>query len=124
MITGAADPADVEAYVADASRVDHVAEVVTAHGTWADGQRVGDPAADSARYAADAGEWFEVVPSVPPMSPRGRGPRHDLRALDPPFDALVGGSTAQLVDTKDGDLLRRSVGRRCGSPWRRSSCCS
>ncbi len=100
VIRGAANPADVEAYVVAASRVEHVAEVVTARGTWADGQRIGGPAADSGRYAAGAGQWFEVVPSVLPMSPQSEDLLHDLRDLDPPFEALVGGSTARLVDTR------------------------
>jgi RND superfamily putative drug exporter len=100
VIRGSTDPADVEAYVAAVSRVEHVAEVVTARGSWADGQRVSGPTPDSGRYVADAGEWFEVVPSVMPMSSQAEVLVHGLRELDPPFEALVGGSTAQLVDTK------------------------
>ncbi|MBE1489457.1 MMPL family transporter [Plantactinospora soyae] len=97
---GSANPAEMEAYVVAVSRVAHVAEVVTARGTWADGQRVSGPAPDSARYVADAGEWFEVVPSVLPISSQAEELVHGLRDLAPPFEALVGGSTAQLVDTK------------------------
>jgi RND superfamily putative drug exporter len=100
VVTGAPDPAEAEAHVAAVSRVEHVAEVTTAHGTWADGQRVSGPTPRSEQYRAEGGEWFEVVPSVPPMSPRAEDLVHDVRALDPPFDTLVGGSTAQLVDTK------------------------
>ncbi|MFK3978784.1 MMPL family transporter [Micromonospora sp. NPDC050397] len=100
VIRGSATPADVEAYVMAVSRVEHVAEVVTAQGTWADGQRVGDPTPDSGRYVADAGQWFEVVPSVLPSSAQAEELVHRLRALDPPFEALVAGSAARLVDTK------------------------
>lgn len=100
VITGTPDPADVEAHVAAVSRVEHVAEVTTAHGTWADGQRVSGPTPQSEQYLADSGEWFEVVPSVTSMSSQAENLVHDLRELDPPFDTLVGGSTAQLVDMK------------------------
>jgi putative drug exporter of the RND superfamily len=100
VINGSANPADVESHVADVSRVEHVAEVTSAHGTWVDGQRTSGPTPQSGQYSADTGEWFEVVPSVTPMSSQSEDLVQNLRALDPPFDALVGGSTAQLVDTK------------------------
>ncbi|MEV6301242.1 MMPL family transporter [Actinoplanes sp. NPDC051861] len=100
VVRGTADPADLEAYVVAASNIEHVAEVITAGGTWAGGQRVSPPGPDSGRYAADGGEWFEVVPSVLPMSSQAEDIVHDLRGLDPPFEALVGGSAAQLADTK------------------------
>nr|MDT0661430.1 MMPL family transporter [Micromonospora sp. DSM 115978] len=100
VITGSPDAADVETYIAAVSRTSHVAEVVTARGTWVAGQRVGDPGPQAQRYVADAGEWFEVVPSVRPISTQAEEMVDGLRALDPPFETLVGGSTAQLVDTK------------------------
>jgi putative drug exporter of the RND superfamily len=100
VITGKPEAADVESYVASASRVAHVAEVVTARGTWVEGQRVSGPAQQPERYIADAGEWFEVVPTVMPMSADAQDLVHDLRDIAAPFDALVGGSSAQLVDTK------------------------
>jgi RND superfamily putative drug exporter len=100
VITGSPGAADVETYVAAVSRTPHVAEVVTARGTWVDGQRVGDPGPQAQRYVADAGEWLEVVPSVRPISTEAVEMVDGLRALDPPFEALVGGSTAQLVDTR------------------------
>ncbi|WUH98528.1 MMPL family transporter [Spirillospora sp. NBC_00431] len=101
VINGTPDAAAAGAYFADVSRVEHVARVVTAQGTWTDGQRVAGPTAQSERYAADGGQWFEVVPSVMPMSPDAQDLVHDLRALDPPFETLVGGETAELIDTKD-----------------------
>ncbi|GAA0897386.1 MMPL family transporter [Virgisporangium aurantiacum] len=101
VISGSPAPADVAAFVAEVSRIDNVAQVVSGHGTWAAGTRVAGPTGQSARYVTDAGEWFEVVPSVTPMSPEAEKLVMGLRALDPPFDPLVGGSAAQLVDTKD-----------------------
>ncbi|XRQ09226.1 MMPL family transporter [Actinomadura welshii] len=100
VITGSPRAADVQEHIAAASRLEHVAEVVTAHGTWADGRRVAGPTPQAGRYVADAGEWFEVVPSVQPMSTEAEDLVRGLRALDPPHETVVGGSTAQLIDTK------------------------
>ncbi|CNE54950.1 putative RND superfamily drug exporter [Mycobacterium tuberculosis] len=99
VITGSPQAAAAEGHIAAASRLEHVAQVVSAHGTWADGRRVGDTP-QAGRYVADAGEWFEVVPSVQPMSPEAEELVRELRALDPSHEAVVGGSTAQLIDTK------------------------
>jgi putative drug exporter of the RND superfamily len=94
-------PAQLDTYLADVSRLDNVSQVVSGRGTWADGQRVSGPTGQSQRYVGGSGEWFEVVPSVTPVSPEAEELVKGLRALDPPFNALVGGSAAQLVDTKE-----------------------
>ena len=98
VVEGAADPARIDAYAGAASRLPNVAEVVTARGTWAGGQRAGEPGPDAQRFQAEEGEWFEVVPSVVPISAEASDLVRDLRELDP--DMLVGGGAAQLTDTK------------------------
>jgi putative drug exporter of the RND superfamily len=95
---GVAD--DIDAYAADISVVDHIAQVDTARGRWVDGQLVEEATPASARFATDGGEWFEVIPAVRPMSGEAESAIGDIRDLDPPFEAAVGGATAQLVDTK------------------------
>ncbi|MFY1633268.1 MMPL family transporter [Solwaraspora sp. WMMB335] len=100
VVAGSTAASEVDLYLAEVSRIDDVAEVVTARGVWVDGRSVGGPAPQAQRYLAGDGEWFEVVPSVAPMSARAEDLVHELRALDPPFEVYVGGSTAQLVDTK------------------------
>ncbi|MCA2219188.1 MMPL family transporter [Jidongwangia harbinensis] len=97
---GAVNQADLQEYVAAVSRIEHVAQVSTAGGTWSGGRQVSGPAPDSARYLTGIGQWFEVVPSVLPMSSPAETVVQDLRDLDPPFETLVGGSTAVLIDTK------------------------
>jgi RND superfamily putative drug exporter len=49
---------------------------------------------------------LSVVPSVEAVSPAGEALVHDIRAVDAPFDRLVGGSAAQLVDTKSSIVAR------------------
>ncbi|GAB2626878.1 membrane protein [Paractinoplanes abujensis] len=102
VIKGAAERSDIEAYAQAASRVSNVTEVDTRYGTWAGGQRTAGPGPEAERYATDAGQWLEVVPAVQPISSEAENVVHDLRAIDAPFDALVSGSTAELVDTKAG----------------------
>ncbi|BCB75152.1 MMPL family transporter [Phytohabitans flavus] len=100
VIAGSPNSADVDTYAAAVSKVDNVAEVHTARGTWTGGQRVGEPTGQSQQYATDAGEWFEIVPSVRPISEEAQELVHDVRDIAAPFEALVGGSAARLVDTK------------------------
>jgi len=63
-------------------------------------RKVEEPGEGSARFRADGGEWFEVIPDVRPMSTEAEDAIADVRSLEPPFDAAVGGNTAQLIDTK------------------------
>ena len=69
-------------------------------GSFVDGQLVAPANASSARFEADQGTWFSVVPSVEAVSPAGEKLVKEIRAVDVPFERLVGGSAAQLVDTK------------------------
>ncbi|MGE3621819.1 MAG: MMPL family transporter [Acidimicrobiia bacterium] len=92
---------DLDAYAAAVSSVEGVGRVDSRTGSWVDGAQVAPATPLSARFAGgDAGTWLNVVPDVEPTSPQGEALVHDLRALDTPFDTLVGGQAAQLVDTK------------------------
>ncbi|MGH8976528.1 MAG: MMPL family transporter, partial [Acidimicrobiia bacterium] len=51
-------------------------------------------------FEADNGSWFSVVPSIEVVSPEGETLVKEIRAVDTSFESLVGGSGAQLVDTK------------------------
>jgi putative drug exporter of the RND superfamily len=99
------DPTGTELarYAAEVSSLDGVARVESPSGTWADGQQVAEPTPASERFIADADAdtaWLSVVPTVGPQTPQGERLAKDVRALHAPFDVLVGGSAAQLIDTK------------------------
>jgi hypothetical protein len=59
--------------------------------------------------AANAGTWVDVVPGVEPVSPEGEALVHDLRDVEAPFEVLVGGAAARLVDTTDAITARLPV---------------
>jgi RND superfamily putative drug exporter len=103
IVAGAVDPAgtDLAAFAAEVSTLDGVARVEGPGGTWTDGRRVAEATPASQRFAASDAAWLSVVPTVGPQSPQGERLAEDVRALDVPFDFLVGGGAAQLIDTKD-----------------------
>jgi putative drug exporter of the RND superfamily len=108
---GAVDQAALAAYAADISAIDGVARVEGPGGIYQDGAAVeaapadgGGPPPDPARYVRDGTAWLDVVPAVEVQSAAGERLVEDIRALDPGVDTLVGGSAAQLVDTKDALL--------------------
>jgi putative drug exporter of the RND superfamily len=90
----------VAQYATTVSRLDGVARVDAATGSYIRGQLVAPPSAASQRFAGARGTWLSVVPSVEAVSPAGEKLVHEIRAVDAPSDRLVGGSAAQLVDTK------------------------
>jgi RND superfamily putative drug exporter len=111
----AVDRAVLAAYAADVSDLEGVARVQGPDGVYQDGTPVdgggaaAGPPADPDRYVRDGTAWLEVVPSVELQSGAGEQLVEDIRNLDPGFDTLVGGSAAQLVDTKDALVSRLPV---------------
>ncbi len=100
VVTGTYVPADVDAYARQISAIDAVAEVDTARGTYVGGELAGPPGPQAQQYTGASGEWLEVVPDVLPMTGEAEDAIHEIRAMEAPFDAQVGGATASLVDTK------------------------
>jgi putative drug exporter of the RND superfamily len=96
-----ATPADVAGYAERLSRVEGVSRVDAATGSYVDGGRVAEAQDAGAAFVSETGTWLAVVPSVEAMSPEGEQLVEDVRASPAPFSALVGGPSAQLVDTKD-----------------------
>jgi RND superfamily putative drug exporter len=104
---------DVSAYAAQLSAVEGVERVDASSGSWVGGTQVAPAGPGSARLAAEGGTVLRVVPAVEPNSPEGEQLVSDLRAVDSPIgDVLVGGSAAELVDTKSAllDRLPLAVG--------------
>jgi RND superfamily putative drug exporter len=101
---GSGDPAShlgqVRRYAAALSRVPGVAQVDTVTGSYVDGRQAAQPGEASRRFARPDGLWLSVVPAVEPMSTAGERLVGDVRAVPAPFPVQVGGSSAELVDTK------------------------
>ncbi len=111
----AGDPSDeeVDAYAAALSGVANTSRVDAPTGRFIGGQKVlgADPTLESYRASDGSGAVrFNVVPDADPQSEEAEQLVHDLRATPSPFGStLVGGQSAQLVDTM------ASIGERL--PW-------
>jgi len=107
--TGIGDPAapqtqaQIDAYATELSKLDGVSRVDAATGYYIGGQRVLPANEFSARFATAAeggATYWNVVPSVEPMSAEGEELVADIRDLQAPFDVQVSGMSARLVDAK------------------------
>ncbi|MUL42706.1 MMPL family transporter [Streptomonospora sp. PA3] len=91
---------DIAAYAAELSRIDGMAQVDAATGTYVDGQRVREPGPHSERFASADATWFSAVPSNEALAGVGSVDAllADVRAADAPAEVLVGGYPAELND--------------------------
>jgi len=109
----------LDRYATELSAVDEVVRVDTVTGSYRDGEQFAPaeliPEALLARFEAQDGSdatWLSVVPDVEPISADGEELVHDLRAVEAPSESLVGGTSAELVDTKGSiaDRLPWAIG--------------
>ena len=105
VVAPTADPvtgqAEVDGYARTLSAIAGVARVDAATGFYVSGQRALPPNQLSARFThASGGTWLSVVPTVEPLSPAGEKLVQDVRSASAPFDVLVTGESARLVDGK------------------------
>lgn len=105
VVSADADPAGdataVAEYAAALSTLDGVSHVEAATGTYAGGVAVAAPTTANMRFvSAASGTYLSVIPTVEPISPEGEALVDTIRGLDAPFDILVTGGSAGLVDTK------------------------
>ena len=107
VVTGGVDDASTDDFAVTLSGLDNVARVDAATGRYIGGTRVVGFDATLARHMGDDTTWFNVVPTVEPISAEGEAMVHEIRDLEPPFgEALVGGESASLIDTKDAIFSR------------------
>jgi RND superfamily putative drug exporter len=97
-IEGQAD--EITDYATRLSEIDGVARVDAVTGFFADGGQQSPAIELNERYGNDEGTWLSVVPSVEPLSAEGEALVEDLREVPAPFDVLVAGGAAELVDAK------------------------
>lgn len=102
----APDPAAVDRYAATLSALPGVARVDAMTGYYIGGMMVREADALSQRFINDATTWLSVVPKIEPLSPEGEDVVHAVRDVAAPFGTLVGGPTAELVDSKSSLLER------------------
>ena len=96
-------PAVIGDYAARLSALPGVGRVDAATGSYIAGHQVAPPNAASARFSApggSAGTWLSAVPNVEPQSAKGEALVKAIRHTAAPFPTLVGGQSAQLIDSK------------------------
>jgi RND superfamily putative drug exporter len=98
--SSAARDAQVDGYASALSTLGGVARVDAVTGSYIEGHQVAPAGPASARFDGATGTWLSVVPAVEPISAQGEQLVHDVRSTPAPFDTLVGGPSAQLVDSK------------------------
>jgi putative drug exporter of the RND superfamily len=91
---------EITDYATRLSEVEGVARVDAVTGFYADGAQQAPPIELSERYGNDESTWLSVVPSVEPLSAEGEALVSDVRDVRAPFDVLVAGTSAELVDAK------------------------
>ncbi len=91
------DPRSPAAYAIALSKVPGVERVDASTGRYVEGARV---AAGVPAYTNATASRLEVVPAVEPYGPQGETLVRALRAVPAPAPVLIGGSAAQLTDTK------------------------
>jgi putative drug exporter of the RND superfamily len=102
--------ADIAAYATSLSTLDGVARVDAATGSYAGGAEVAPASPASARFVAANSTWLSVVPAVEPLSPEGEAVVDAVRDTPSPLgDVLVGGPSADLIDSKDSLFSRIPV---------------
>jgi RND superfamily putative drug exporter len=96
--------ADIGAYASRLSLLPGVGRVDAATGSYADGHQVLPASASTEqRFSAPGGgrgTWLSAVPTVEPESTKGETLVKTIRATPAPYPVLVGGQSAQLVDSK------------------------
>ncbi len=91
---------EIGGYAATLSKFEGVAQVDSLAGRYTDGNLSAPPNPFNARFASADSAWFQVVPSIDPFSKDAENLAKAIRDGDKPFEVLVGGSPAQLVDVK------------------------
>jgi RND superfamily putative drug exporter len=94
-------------YAARLSRIDGIVQVDSLAGSYADGRPAIAPNGWHERFAGSGGgTYLTVIPSGDAIGERASEIVREVRAVEAPFDVLVGGYPADLTDFRDALLDR------------------
>ncbi|GAA2439933.1 MMPL family transporter [Actinomadura vinacea] len=105
-VPAATDPAATGAYAARLSRVQGIARVDSAAGSYAQGRPVPAPVATRHSAPAGTGTWLSAAPTSDRLASDPVGLVRDIRSTPAPYKVLVGGYPAELADYRDGVTAR------------------
>jgi RND superfamily putative drug exporter len=92
---------EVDRFAAAISRLPGVSRVDAETGAYVSGILAAPPIPGvSDRFSKPDATWLSVVPNIEPVSPKGEELVRSIRSLPAPFSVLVGGPSADLVDSK------------------------
>jgi RND superfamily putative drug exporter len=91
--------AEQAAYAVRLSRLDDVQSVDCSSGIYINGTRLAGPPGYLAQFRSGNGIWYSVVPKGDGLSPQGEALVRTIRSGPAPFNILVGGDPASLVDS-------------------------
>jgi RND superfamily putative drug exporter len=97
--SGPAATRAIGAYAQKLSLVKGVARVDAVTGVYLHGTPVPVDKSLTERFVSKSGTWMSVVPSVEPNSKAGESVVRSVRDVAAPFPVLVGGQSAELVDS-------------------------
>ncbi|WP_328390737.1 MMPL family transporter [Nocardia sp. NBC_00416] len=100
-----ADIAEIAAYAERLSALPGVLRVDSAGGVFGAGAP-GRASPDPARFVSGDSTWLRVVPTGERLADDPGGLVREVRSTAAPFDVLVGGYPAELVDYRDGVVAR------------------
>ncbi|PRX98791.1 MMPL family transporter [Allonocardiopsis opalescens] len=105
--TSATGPRQLADYARELSRVEGIAQVDSAAGTFRDGalHRAPTPA-DAERFTRQDAAWVSAVPELAGLEADPFGLVDRVRAVEAPAPVLVGGSPANLTDYRDSVVER------------------
>ncbi|WP_232237314.1 MULTISPECIES: MMPL family transporter [Actinoalloteichus] len=107
VVAANADEQALPAYAATLSEIPGVLRVDSAAGSFAEGDRIGEPGPDGAeRFSDGTGTWLAVLPTGERLADDPIGLVADVRSTEAPFDVQVGGYPAELTDYRDGVVER------------------
>ncbi|MFI9462942.1 MMPL family transporter [Streptomyces xiamenensis] len=100
------DPARTEEYALRLSRLPGVFQVDTEAGSYRDGALTAAATDASRRFSSADAVWLSVIPGQDALRGDIADLVHEVRALDAPYDVLVGGTPAAMTDFRAALLDR------------------
>jgi RND superfamily putative drug exporter len=101
VVARGADRHELDRYARRLSTLGTVRRVVTASGIYSHGRRIVPAVRGLAPYSTGDTAYLAVTSEAEPISAAGKALTRDVRALSPAFGVLVGGASAELLDTQE-----------------------
>lgn len=107
VFTDGASDAQLRTFADEASQLKGIVRVDSSVGAFTDGERLGDAGPYGPKRFRDGdAAWLALLPSTERLSSDSIGLVEQIRAIETPFDSIVGGYPAELADYRAGVVER------------------